>query len=375
MACHAALEANASSRRPVRVLRIAGASSAALALRAAGISASTGGRRRECYRYDGLYAVRKLAGGEDGEDGGEDGGEGVDEGGGGGEAGEANSGANGSASAAGAGGGVRFLLTRLPEQPALPPGVGGVARRKRSADEALLAPSTLSVYSEVLGMQPSASLSVAAEEVCIGESITVREVRWHTPSSPPPTSRACKCSMRWRHVRSRVWRRCTGGETARPKYRPIADGGACVSTLRMASLARAGPAAAARGARGLAQPVDRTGRHRAREAVRDQPSAVAFGAGAHARRGSGRVARRLCRRRLRGALCSRAQVLWAAPTPTVVQTVCAVPHVASLMACAPPLPVSLSAHVCRPFFNAHGLGGHDKWITFTTWPKRACWHA
>ena len=55
-ACRRALCINAEQGRPVRVLRTLSASAAAMALRAAGDTAA-GKRRREVFRYDGLYRV------------------------------------------------------------------------------------------------------------------------------------------------------------------------------------------------------------------------------------------------------------------------------------------------------------------------------
>ncbi len=134
----AALATNAERQRPVRVLRVAAASSAALAR-----------RRNDCYRYDGDYMVHRLGGPD------------------------AASADDASANE------ERYLLLRLPGQPALPPGVGGKARKPKRAGETREAERdlSLSVTGEMVRVGATVSLPLNAEETLrIGdESMTLAD--------------------------------------------------------------------------------------------------------------------------------------------------------------------------------------------------------
>ena len=135
-----ALTANAERGRPVRVLRMADAATAALTLRTAGETA--GKRRREVFRYDGVYTVQRLTAEEavaEGHAADED------------DASEAPS----------------FVLTRMPGQSALPAGIGNGKSRKRGRVE-MEHPAGLSLLGLAAGEGASAMLPLPAEELCTG---------------------------------------------------------------------------------------------------------------------------------------------------------------------------------------------------------------
>lgn len=122
-----ALGSSAQHQRPVRILRTIPESR---------------GRRPECFRYDGLYAVqrRKPDAPDDAE--------------------------------------PRYLLLRQPEQPALPAGIGGKPRRAKPAGEEASAKLDLSSTGEVIATAPThAAPAWAAEALRVGAigSISVYE--------------------------------------------------------------------------------------------------------------------------------------------------------------------------------------------------------
>ena len=159
----AALTTNAERQRPVRILRRAGAAASALAFRSAGMAGVSGGnKRREGFRYDGVYAVRRLAL-TDAEDE------------------TSNSAAS-------------FLLLRLPDQPPLPPGIGGKARKpKRGRDDAPTAATDLCFVGELVGMHATPTLPTLAEAACVEEGLTVGDVRLLPPPPAPAPSRRRRC--------------------------------------------------------------------------------------------------------------------------------------------------------------------------------------
>jgi hypothetical protein len=164
MTLQSAFISNSDHQRPVRVLRTVNAATSSLALRAAGISSTAGGRRRDCFRYDGLYAVCRVAADA-----------------------ELLQSLGTSEAAQAAAANHQFLLVRLPGQPSLPPGVGGKPRRPTAAPGAArstaggdgtgdrggkLGPSLLS---EVVAVPAAVTLPQHAEEACVGAGVSVRD--------------------------------------------------------------------------------------------------------------------------------------------------------------------------------------------------------
>lgn len=162
-ALHAAFKVNAKNRKPVRVVRPAGARTG-------------GGERSKSYRYDGVYTV--VPGVPAGAVG-------------------IGAGAASSSAASGVGGGAdenrqsnegsgsaapapieRVLLLRLPDQAPLPPGVGN-AGRGGACEEGASEP--LKLYAEVRLAPPVHSLPEAAEQALL-----------YGPSGPSPS--ACSSS-------------------------------------------------------------------------------------------------------------------------------------------------------------------------------------
>lgn len=204
-ALRTALASNAAHQRPVRVVRAATATTAALALRAANLPATIGGRRRDCYRYDGLYGVCHLAG---------DTALDLDFGAGGGVGMHATDASRAASGGAGTSGGVDarpvYLLVRLPNQEPLPPGVGGKLRRPGQLGVRGVGPDGAAgsgaagaagaarggsmhpqhgaampraaeqqaaqcLLGEIAEVPPSRALCQYAEELCVGAGVTVRE--------------------------------------------------------------------------------------------------------------------------------------------------------------------------------------------------------
>jgi len=252
--CRAALAASAVSQRPVRVVRVASGNAAALALRAARLNAN---RRRDVYRYDGLYTVRRNAAMDDG----------FDSGRGRGNVGtdlahsEAAMDANNSEMAAATSGEMGFLLLRLASQPALPQGAGNAQRRGKRPACALVegegdsTAATLSKRAMVDTLPRTPSLSFVAVEQCAAEGIILREVRTI------------------RHERATLRRRHPPAGPVMPWCRASFD---CLlpSHARLYSLLSAGIAPPRRGARGSAATADRTRRVRDFQALSDQPATL-----------------------------------------------------------------------------------------------------
>lgn len=148
-ASRSALATSAERGRPVRVLRAVSAEAATLALRAAGEAA--GKRRREVFRYDGVYVVQRLVARDDDTD-------------------KAVAAADDDKDE------PPFVLVRLPGQPALPTGAAigkGGARKRLRDEEAERHVEPLALHAEAVGLAPSTTLPPAAEEICLGEGLSV----------------------------------------------------------------------------------------------------------------------------------------------------------------------------------------------------------
>ena len=176
-----AMRVNIEQRKPVRVWCMLEPSAAAAVARASGEAARAGSkRRRDAFRYDGLYVVEPHQG-DDGDAPPE---------GGAGEAGDASAanavgtGVDGSEGARRGGPRERYVLVRLQGQPPLThPASREPRRAKRPRDDsggmAALPASRPTLIAELEARRPTMALMTGAQELCHGESTSLRDALRH----------------------------------------------------------------------------------------------------------------------------------------------------------------------------------------------------